>query len=237
MIYALLCSILVFISGCDKGPERTLYRGGTSHLPLLHDRVLRYEEQRAGKTTDVEVTMRYAGGRGTKVYPLRIEGADWGHCELLSADSIVYFITSNPLTALERRGTLLEYRELWLNETVAHGDAWQNHDTGTQTVFAGYETVQTPAGSFADCYKAVTAATQELHDSLQAWHERGAISNEEFERESANANLVVVRWFAPGVGLVKEKVGEELVRVLVEVAKAGKGLVDTARVEPTYIAE
>ena len=233
-----LFSALVFVVGCGpKSPDRIGFLGGTSHMPLRHERVLRYQEQRGVDQKDYELTMLYTGGHRSKVYALRFKDASFGECELIGNDSMIYFSTTEPLTAMVPRGTSPDWRELWIDENARHGDSWLNEDTGTQTVYAGNETVSIPTGSFSNCYKTVTEAVPELADSLLARRDRGDLSTKEYEHELANSKLVVVRWFAPGVGLVREQVGDDIIRVLQEVSSEGHGLVDTVVTTPVTIPE
>ncbi len=231
-----LCA-LVLLVGCTKGPERVAFLGGTSHMPLREERLLRYQEQRAGELRDYKLSMFYSGGHRSKVYALRFKGATFGECEFISKDSSVYFSTTEPLTAMVPRGSAPEWRELWVDETARYGETWVNDETGTQTVYAGNETLEVPAGTFANCYKTVTEAVPELADSLLMRRDRGDLTGPEYERELANTKFVVVRWFAPGVGLIREQVGSEIIRVLAEVEKEGRGLVDTVETTPVTIPE
>lgn len=231
-----LCTFILLL-GCTKGPERVAFLGGTSHMPLREERVLRYQEQRAGDVKEYRLTMSYSGGHRSKVYALRFKDAAFGECELISKDSLVYFSTTKPLTAMVPRGSAPEWRELWLDENAKRGEAWVNEQTGTQTVYAGNETLEVPAGTFTHCYKTVTEGLPELADSLLLRRDRGDLTGQEYENEIANAKLVVVRWFAPGVGLVREQVGSEIIRVLAEVEQEGRGRVDTVETTPVTIPE
>ena len=74
-------------------------------------------------------------------------------------------------------------------------------------------------------------ARPELFDTLSAWRERGEIKPAEYAHERENAEQLVVRWFAPGVGLVKEQIGSAIIRVLTGIEKEGTGLTDTTRLE------
>ena len=219
--------VFALIIGCEKTPERIGLRGGTSHLPLLHNRVLRYDQQQGGEVTPYVVKLDYSGGHQQKVYSVRDEKDLLTRERFFSRDSLVYFTTENPLTTLEPRQQMTDYRELWVDESAQRGDSWRNEETGTQTVFAGLEPLEVPAGKFANCYKTVTEALPELFDSLTIWRARGDITLDDYVRESTNARVVVVRWFAPGVGLVREQIGNELIRVLAEIEKEGTGAEDT----------
>ena len=208
-------------NGCGGGPERTVLRGGTRHLPLLHDRVLRYQETENGKTTPYTVRMIYAGGDRVRVYDLQYKGVERGFSSLLSNGMQVYFETQQPLTAVLDAP---QYREMWLDENLDEGASWDEEMMGTSVVFAGYETVTVPAGTYQNCYKTVSTVQPVYLDSLKAFYNRSEMTDAEFKQLAARANLVVVRWFATRVGLVKEQIGDpEHVRELVAVEREGIG--------------
>lgn len=214
--------ILALACGCG-GPQKVALRGGTEHLLLLHDRLLRYQERTGERTRTFTLRLLYAGGRSVRVYEAVFDGVDPGRCAFLSSGTQVFFETNRSPMALE---LLPEYRQLWVDEAAAVGDSWQDEDTGTETVFAGYETVTVPAGTYQNCYKTVTTASRALTDSLSAWRSRGRLSDEEYQSRADEAARVVVRWFASGVGLVKEQLAPDHVRELLAVVRPGTGLVD-----------
>lgn len=218
-----LSILFLLLNGCGP-PERVIRPGGTEHLPLFHNRTMKYVEYNGGRETEYTMSMRYIGGGRVRIFPLTFSGVDRGYCEFISRGSQVVFATDRPRTALAPRRTLDEYRQLWLDEKALSGEAWTDEDVGTQTVFAGYESVSVPAGKFYDCWKMVVEAMPVLFDSLDARHTRGDLSDEEYARETEQAGWIVVRWFAPGVGLVKEQIGSsEHTRELVEVVNPGYG--------------
>ncbi|HEY3293894.1 MAG TPA: hypothetical protein VGL38_00495 [bacterium] len=222
--HAFFIGLFLIIAGCGGGPERIILRGGTEHLPLLDDRVMRYRETVGTEEHTYTMHMYYAGGRAIRVYPVVVKGIDLGQCMFRSKGDLVYFGTNNPRTALS---ALPEYRQLWVDETAKPGEEWEDMDTGTKTLFEGFETVTVPAGTFDNCYKTTTIVLPTFMDSLNAWRERGEFTPEEYNDWSAGANDRVVRWFAPGVGLVKEQInGSDHVRELEEVVKPGTGRVN-----------
>jgi len=159
-----------------------------------------------------------------RVYELQIRALDLGHCRFLSKGTQVYFETNKPATAFT---DVPEFRQLWVDETANPGDDWTDEDTGTQTVVAISETVTVPAGTYENCYKTVTTGTQALLDSLTSWHERGALSDELYESQMTAAKTPVIRWFASGVGLVKQQMGDpDHVWELEAVSEPGTGKVD-----------
>jgi len=213
----------MLLSGCG-GPERAPLRGGTEHLLLLHGRELRYEERVGEEVKPYTLRLTYSGGDMVRVFEAQFRGLDFGRCSFISNRTQVFFETNRPTTALQE---LPEYREAWVDEEAKPGDVWLNEDTGTETAFAGYESISVPAGTFSECYKTVTVGSETLLDSLEVWLARGAIEQGEYDAQMAAAEVVVVRWFASGVGLVREQIGNsDHVRELVAVVRPGTGRVD-----------
>ncbi|MDD5087616.1 MAG: hypothetical protein PHI18_02295 [bacterium] len=216
----LLLLLALMTVGCG-GPERVVYRGGTQHFPLLHDRLLRYQERTGGNTREFTLLFRYAGGRSIRVYQGIYEGIEPDRCNFLSRDSLVTLETPYPLT---NSNYLPAYRQLWVDENAAPGDSWIDEDTATETTFSGFEDVTVPAGRYSRCYKTVTTVVPGFADSLRARRDRDEVPGRDYERLMANGKLVIVRWFAPGVGLVKEQLGsEDRARELIEIVQPGRG--------------
>jgi hypothetical protein len=171
-----------------------------------------------------------------KVFALTIKGNELGLCTLMQVDSAIVFSTTDPLTMLESPKQIPEFRQTWLDENVPPGDSWDDPDTGTQTVFAGYESVTVPAGTFEHCYKAVTEATPALLDTLKARLANGELTADEYREAAERARIVAVRWFAAGTGLVKEQMDAiDLTRELVEVTDPGRG--EALPSEPDSVTE
>jgi hypothetical protein len=221
--------LILGIAGCG-GPKRIVLRGGTVHMPLLDGRVLRYQEQIGGKTHDYTLHLRYAGGRQVRAYQATFDGINLGDCMFLSSGPKVTFSTTKPVTAMT---ALAEYRQVWVDDTAQQGDEWYDGDMGTQTVFAGYETVTVPAGTYENCYKTVTTVVPAFVDSLDKWEGRGSMSKEEHDEWAKDVNDVTVRWFASGAGLVKEQLnGPEHTRELVAILEPGTGLAEPDTTQP-----
>jgi hypothetical protein len=213
--------LLALLAGCGGGPERTPLRAGTEHLLLLDGRKMRYLDQDNGKSSTYTLEMHWGGGKAFRVYQAVFDGLDRGHCTFISNGPKVFFTTDKPVTALQG---LLEYRQLWVNEEAKQGEEWVDTDTGTKTLFAGFEDVTVPAGKYDNCYKTVTVVLPAFTDSLKVWREAGEITPEEYDEFLADANTTTVRWFASGVGLVKEQInGSDHTRELEDVVKAGTG--------------
>jgi hypothetical protein len=207
--------------GCSTGPEKVPLRGGTLHLPLLNGRILKYHEYISGAEHDYTVKFTYLGGRETRVFDAQFKEIEGGQCRFLSRGGLVYFATTQPLTVLRDAP---EFRQLWVDDSAAAGDTWEDEDVGTQTTFVGYEKVTVPAATFERCYKTVTVALPALKDSNEAWFNRGLIEDKDYQSRRAAADLTVMRWFAAGIGLVKEQIGDEgHVRELVKLVKPGRG--------------
>ena len=214
----------VLFLGCTAGPEKVMLRGGTEHLPLLDGRILKYQEHLGGEVRFYTLKTTYWGGRETRVFDAQFKGIDGGQCRFLSRGGLVFFSTTQPLTGLLN---VPEFRQLWVDDSASLGDAWEDQDTGTQTTFVGFEKVTVPAATFERCYKTVTIALPALKDSNDAWYNRGLLDEKDYRARCAAADLTVTRWFAAGIGLVKEQFGDEShVRELVELVRPGRGAAD-----------
>jgi hypothetical protein len=213
----------LFIVSC-AGEQTPAKRSGTTHLPLVDGRIYEYRETHDGKTQTYRVRFRYAGGIKAPVFDLHLKGADWGTCSLILQDSAVSFSTSRPRTALEPPSSIPEFRAVWVDENVPMGDSWDDWDTGTRTVVAAaLETVATPAGTYENCLRTVTETLPPLFDSLSARLASTRLTPSEYNSQLHAAQLVVQRWFAPGVGLVKEQLGTpEHVRELVAIVRESR---------------
>jgi hypothetical protein len=210
--------------GCMPGPAKVPLRGGTLHLPLLNGRILKYQERVGADMHDYTVKFTYWGGLETRVFDAQFKGIEGGQCRFLSHGGLVYFSTTRPFTALR---DVPEFRQLWVDDSAAAGDTWEDQDTGTQTTFVGYEKVIVPAATFERCYKTVTTALPALIDSIEAWYSRGLIDEQDRQDRRSVADLTVTRWFAAGIGLVKEQIGDENhVRELVKLVNPGRGAAD-----------
>jgi hypothetical protein len=219
----LLIGTMLF-AGCGGGSERLVLRGGTRHLPLLHDRVLRYREFNGDEERTYTLRTTYAGGRISRVFNVFFKGIEAGRCTFISKDSLVYFTTSQPLTPMT---DLPSYRSLWVNEQAEEGDTWVDEDTGTEVTFVGYQPATVPAGTFEKCYTTVSTVLPVFMDSVKAWHRRGVITQRDYDVWNRNKDIVIRRWFAPGLGLVKEQIGgPEHTRELVAIVRPGSGQSD-----------
>ncbi len=192
------------------------------HLPLRHKQVYAYRQTVDGESEKYTVTLRFIGGETTKVFRVIFDGIDMGECTLLQKGSSIVFETTQPMTRFEDPRLVPAFRQTWVNEPVPSGESWEDPDTGTRTVFAGYESVAVPAGEYGECYKTVTEALPELADTLRARLARGEVSQTDYDKQLDDAARTVVRWFAPNVGLVKEQIGSpNFVRELVAIKSPG----------------
>ena len=197
----------MLLVGCGESYKREAPRGGTEYFPLYEDRQLRYRVIEYGKSSEYSMKLRFLGGDQYKVFAASFEGKAPGGIEFRSHGQQLEAITQYSYTSLESPEKKSEFSQMWIDESLEPGGFWSDTDTGTQTVFAGYEDVTVPAGTFTDCYKTVTEALPELPDSINARFDRGEMDGEMLAQQLDNAKLVIIRWFARGVGLVKEKVG------------------------------
>lgn len=231
---ALLLFALIF-SACGEAPVRKAYRSGTEYMPLLDGRTLRYRERGDGETYEYTLTLKYIGGRAWKVYTTHDENIPYGRIEFTSNGTIVEASTLISLTSLESRKQVSAFNQVWVDAGAEVDSVWRDEATGTETVVAGYETVTVPAGTFTECLKTVTTPLPEVADSVEARYQRGDSDEKLYIEEREVVNWQTVRWFAAGVGLVKEQVGPagdmRITRELVALEAEGVGLVDSAYIE------
>ncbi|MBU0691344.1 hypothetical protein KKC97_05555 [bacterium] len=216
-----LVLLVLLTTGCGDY-QRVVPLGGTDYLPLKEDLTLRYRLTYYGDVEEYSMRLRYLGGKDYKVYKAYYKGDAQGGLEFSSHNQQVAAITQYSLTSLGSRYERGDFQQVWIDESLQPGDFWQDADTGTQTVFVGYEDITVPAGTFTDCYKTATEALPELVDSINARFDRKEMDSEMFNQELENAKIVVSRWFARDVGLVKEQFGtSEYVRELLAVENEG----------------
>jgi hypothetical protein len=230
----LIGAALLFV-GCSVGVDRVMLRGGTEHLLLLNGRTMQYEEREGNKVTPYSLTMFYSGGVVSKVFDAKFKGVDFGDCMFVSQGRQVWFSTDHPITAIKE---MPDARQLWVDENASQGDTWEDEDTGTQTTFLGYENVTVPAGTYDHCYKTITTVVPALPDSLRAWRASGLIGEKVYARLTKVCQADIIRWFASGVGLVKEQLGSpDHVRELMAVLETGVGKIDSSAMLKTQIPE
>jgi hypothetical protein len=194
-------------------------------MPLFEDRQLRYRVTEYGETYEYSMKLRYLGGEEYKVFKATFENGEGpGGIEFSNHKQQIIAVTQFSLTSLESPLHKSEFSQVWIDESLQPGDVWTDQDTGTQTVFTGYEDVTVPAGTYTGCYKTVTEALPVLVDSIQARFERKEEDMDEkmLAMQLDNAKQIVIRWFAQDVGLVKEQIGTaRFVRELIAVENAG----------------
>ena len=204
-------------------------------MPLLDSRILRYRQKSNGETSEYTLTLKYIGGRAWKVYTVKDKDIPYGELEFSSNGVIVEAATRMSLTSLESRRTVGAFNQVWVDEGADVDSVWYDEQTGTETVVAGYERVTVPAGTFEDCLKTVTTPLAEIADSIEARYQRGDSNEQLYLKEKEVVNWQTVRWFAAGVGLIKEQVGPQgeakIVRELIAVEAEGSGLVDSTQIK------
>ncbi|MBK6766673.1 MAG: hypothetical protein IPG71_10265 [bacterium] len=123
------------------------------------------------------------------------------------------------------------YDQVWVDEGAEVDSLWTDPTVGTESLVAGYESVTVPAGTYDDCLKMVITPLPELRDSVEARYQRDESDEQLYLQEKEAASWQTVRWFANGVGLVKEQIGPSgdarIVRELLAVDVKGTGQVDS----------
>lgn len=220
-----------WIASCSSGIERKAYRGGNDYFPLLEGRTLSYRQTQDGETKDYTMSLHYIGGRSWKVYEAKFEGLAYGGLEFNSNGLIVEASSQYSLTSLDPRDDVSEFRQVWIDLGAREDSIWFDAAPGTESIFAGYETATVPAGRFENCMMVIANPIAEIKDSIEARHARENTSDALYKKEVEVWNWSTVRWFAPGVGLVKEEIGPpgevKIRRELVAVTSEGVGVVDS----------
>lgn len=227
---AVIFAALLF-SACGDVVTRDVYRGGTEFMPLLDGRIMRYQEKGNGETYDYTLTMRYIGGRAWKVFTCEDEVTPYSGIEFTSNGSVVEAATGVGFTSMESRQHVGAFNQVWIDEKADPDSGWYDEQLGTETIEAGYETVTVPAGTFENCLKTVATPVPAVMDSVEARYQRGDSDEKLYLEEKRVVNWQTVRWFAHGVGLVKEQLGPpgeiKIVRELLAVEAEGGGKVDS----------
>lgn len=222
---ALLCS------ACGEVAQRSVYRGGTEFMPLLDGRKLRYREKGDGETYEYTLTMKYIGGRAWKVFVCEDDDTPYGGIEFTTNGVAVEAATRISFTSLESRTQVSAFNQVWVDDGADPDSGWFDEQPGTETIVAGYETVTVPAGTFDDCLKTVATPLPDVADSVEARYQRGDSDEKLYLEEKAVVNWQTVRWFAHGVGLVKEQLGPpgnaKIVRELLAIESEGAGKIDS----------
>lgn len=235
----LVLAVLLLSAGCGEMPQRKALRGGTGFFPLLEDRALRYRQSGEEGTLDYTLTLHYIGGRQWKVFVVKGEDIPYGGIEFQSDGRYVEAVTSRSMTSLDSRSKLGEFSQVWLDDSAAVDSSWQDLSTGTETLVAGFETVTVPAGTYEDCLVTATTPLPQLADSVEARFRRDEMNEETYLLEREYARWQTVRWFAFGVGLVKEQLGPpgqpRITRELVAIENEGFGSADSSNTEINHL--
>lgn len=198
---------------------------------MLDGRILRYRENAEGEASEYSLTLKFLGGRTWKIYEATDKDIPYGAIEFSSDGKIVEVATQVSLTSLDSRKSVSVYDQVWIDEGAEVDSFWTDPTVGTESLVAGYETITVPAGKFEDCLKMVVTPLPELKDSIEARYQRDESDEQLYLLEKEASNWQTVRWFANGVGLIKEQIGPpgaaRIVRELLAVEAEGAGEVDT----------
>jgi len=231
----LFLAVSLLISACGEAPSRVVFRSGTEFMPLLDGRKLRYRQNDEGETSEYSLTLKYIGGRQWKVYTTEDDNLPYGAIEFSSNGTIVEAVTLISFTSLESRKLVSAFNQKWVDAGAELDSVWFDEVPGTETLVAGYETVTVPAGKFENCLKTVVTPLPEIKDSVEARYQRGDSDEKLYIEEREVASWQTVRWFAHGVGLVKEQIGPmgdaKIIRELIALDSEGVGFIDSAFVK------
>ena len=200
---------LLTLVSCTK---RTVELGedyGITYLPLRDGQTYTYQRQCGEETKQLTRRLRIVKGDiENPEFRVIEKGGDSFDQFLRHQGNAIVHLTEKPLERLEDLGEGQLYLSTWLLDGAMSGDYWEDNETGLRTAVAGFESVTVPAGTFGDCIKTVTEPTAILLEVVEKRGEQTGLSAEQIAIELENARELCIRWFARGVGLVKEVKGD-----------------------------
>lgn len=203
----LLTSLFVF--SCSKSDRSLGEDFGIAYLPLRDGSKYVYQRECDGKPEQFTWQFRFVeGDYETPEFRIIEQNGKSVDKFLRRQGNAVVFLTEKPIARLLYLGENELYLSTWLLEGITAHDFWEDEETGMRTAVSGFESVTTPAGKFKDCIKVVIEATEMLWDVTEERLRRYGHSPEEADATREALSDYYIRWFARGVGLVKEKHGD-----------------------------
>ncbi|MBU1707197.1 hypothetical protein KKB28_04705 [bacterium] len=200
---------LFLVISCNKSKEPLGEDYGIAYLPLRDNQTFTYQRQCGDNTEQVTRELRLVKG-DLETPEFRIiekDGESFDQFLRHQGNAVVY-LTEKPLARLEDFAEGQLYLSTWLLDGATNGDYWEDEETGLRTAVAGFESVTVPAGTFEDCIKTVVESTDLLLEVIEKRGEQSGLSEEMLAVELEDAKELCIRWFAWGVGLVKEEKGD-----------------------------
>ena len=200
---------LLTILACTKSKEPLGEDCGMAYLPLRDGQTYTYQRQCGDNTEQLTRRLRFIKGDiETPEFRVFEKGDESFDQFLRHQGNAVVHLTVKPPARLMPLGEGHFYLSTWLLDDASPGTYWEDEETGLRTAVAGFESVTVPAGTFDDCIKTVAEPTEILLEVIEKRGEQNGLSAEEITVELESARELCIRWFAWGVGLVKEEKGD-----------------------------
>ncbi len=200
---------LFTVLACTKSKRPLGEDYGITYLPLRDGQTYTYQRQCDGSTEQLTRRLRIIKGDiETPEFRVFEKGGESFDQFLRHQGNAVVHLTEKPPARLEEFDEGQLYLSTWLLDGASPGSYWENEETGLRTAVAGFESVTVLAGTFDDCIKVVTEPTDILLEVIEKRAEQRGLSAEQIAVELESAKELCIRWFARGVGLVKEEKGD-----------------------------
>ncbi len=200
---------LFTVLSCSKSKQPLGEDYGIAYLPLRDGQTYTYQRQCNEQTEQLTRRLRIIKGDiETPEFRVFEKGGESFDQFLRHQGNAVVHLTEKPPARLEEFDEGQLYLSTWLLDGATRGDYWEDEETGLRTAVAGFESVTVLAGTFDDCIKTVTEPTDILLEVIEKRGEQNRLSAEQIAVELENARELCIRWFARGVGLVKEEKGD-----------------------------
>lgn len=197
-----------------SAPSRKLGEDlGIAYLPLRDGQKYTYSRQCGDESEQFSVELKFVEG-DLATPEFRVINRDGSDIFLRRQRDAVVCLTDAPLGRLKELAAGQLYLSTWLLDGTTTGTYWEDEETGLRSAVAGFESVTTPAGAFDDCIKITIEPTDILLEVMRLRAEQQGRSAHEIAAELNAAAEVRVRWFAQGVGLVKETHGNCLLELV-----------------------
>ena len=200
---------LFTVLSCTKSDRPLGEDYGIVYLPLMDAQTYTYQRQCGENTEQLTHRLRIVkGDLEAPEFRVIVKGAESFDQFLRHQRNAVVHLTEKPLARLMELNEGQLYLSTWLLDSASRGDYWEDEETGLRTAVAGFESVTVLAGTFDDCIKTVTEPTDILLEVIEKRGKQNGLSAEQIAVELENARELCIRWFARGVGLVKEEKGD-----------------------------
>lgn len=199
-------AIVLAIVSCSPSVTRLGTNLGIAYLPLRDGMKHVYQRECDGQVEPITMALQFVKG-DLETPEFRVDAPGVGDMFLRRQGNAVVCLMERPPARLKELAEGELYLSTWLLDGATPGTFWEDEDTGLRTAVAGCEAVTTPAGTFSDCIKVTIEATEILWEVTGERIRRDKLSPEQEDAISESLSYVCIRWFARGVGLVKEEHG------------------------------